>query len=300
MGSSEGTFKLKQRRRRTDNQAETSQGQEPAKRKQQPAQKIIIKTNRRAPTQTSFPIMTIVSTADTRNSQWSQDPSSYGRKMLEKMGWKGDSHGLGKNQQGTTTNLRAVRRAESLGIGAETDAFGAKGYEDTNRGFHGVLASLQKEYGGGNGSEDEETKKRRRKEEKKRKKKEEKRQAKAAKNGESGSEGNSLRLAQNKVQAGHARKMRDAKDITNKSAEDMAAVFGFKTDFYKGLNASVNSSATSDAKSDNATISDSACGKEKSSKKRKSRKEDNIEGEADCNDGERQKKKKKKDKKSKA
>ena len=70
--------------------------------------------------------MTIISAPDTRNSTWSQNPSSYGRKMLEKMGWKGDASGLGKNQQGTTTNLRAVRRSESLGIGAETDALGIR------------------------------------------------------------------------------------------------------------------------------------------------------------------------------
>jgi plasmid maintenance system antidote protein VapI len=208
--------------------------------------------------------MTIVSTKDTRNAAWSQNPSSYGRKMLEKMGWKGDDHGLGKNQQGTTTNLRAVRRAESLGIGAETDAFGDKGWDDTSRGYAGVLANLQKEYG-----DDIEKKK-----EKKRKRKEEKRSAK----GESSDEGKAsgLRLAQNKVQAGHARKMRDAKDIRNKSAEDMAAVFGVKAEFYKGLNTAVN-------------IEANAKKKRKSSSK-------NDEGQ-DLDKGERRKKKKKKDKK---
>ena len=228
--------------------------------------------------------MTIVATADTRNSAWSKDPSSYGRKMLEKMGWKGDSHGLGKNQQGTTNNLRAVRRAESLGIGAETDAFGDKGWDDSARGYAGVLASLQKEYG--------DDKKQRKKEEKKRKKKEEKRAAKASK-GESSEDdnktNNGIRLAQNKVQAGHARKMRDAKDIRNKSAEDMAAVFGVKTDFYKGLNASLNDGV----KKSESSI---AAGDEKESKKSKKRKSRNKDDDAD---GERQKKKKKKDKKSK-
>jgi hypothetical protein len=240
--------------------------------------------------------MTIISTADTRNSQWSKDPSSYGRKMLEKMGWKGDDHGLGKNQQGTTTNLRAVRRADSLGIGAETDAFGSKGWDDTNRGFHGVLATLQKEYGEGGG--DEETKKRRKKEEKKRKKKEEKRLAKAAKLEGEGSDGGVLRLAQNKVQAGHARKMRDAKDIRNKSAEDMAAVFGVKADFYKGLNDTVN--ADTFLVTEGETGSNSTKGeKEANIKKRKSR-EDVDEAESESNGNERQKKKKKKDKKSKS
>lgn len=247
--------------------------------------------------------MTIVATVDTRNSQWSQDPSSYGRKMLQKMGWKGDSHGLGKNQQGTTTNLRGIRRAESLGIGAETDAFGSKGWEDTNRGFHGVLASLQKEYGGINADpNDEETKKRRRKEEKKRKKKEEKENSKAkSREGGSVGDGSTLRLAQNKVQAGHARKMREAKDIRNKTSEDMAAVFGIKADFYKSLNANVNSNREMVEK---GSFSDSTKRKDdreaKSSKKRKKSKDvDVVLADRESNDGEWQKKKKKKEKKSK-
>ncbi|KAL3801030.1 hypothetical protein HJC23_002323 [Cyclotella cryptica] len=249
--------------------------------------------------------MTIVATADTRNSQWSKDPSSYGRKMLEKMGWKGDSHGLGKNQQGTTTNLRAIRRAESLGIGAETDAFGSKGWEDTNRGFHGVLATLQKEYGGINsGENDEETKKRRRKEEKKRKKKEEKQKEKAkTREAGSDSDGNTLRLAQNKVQAGHARKMREAKDIRNKSAEDMAAVFGVKADIYKSLNSGANNKCEAVEKDScsNSIERKDDDEERKGSNKRKSKSKDVVLEQADgkSNDGERQKKKNKKDKKSK-
>ncbi len=161
--------------------------------------------------------------------------------MLEKMGWKGDGVGLGKNQQGTSTHLRAVKRAESLGIGAETDAFGDSGWQQTNAAYHGVLASLKKEYSSNISSsddaDDKEARKKRKKEEKKRKKKEEKRRAKAAAaadNGGASNDGSSgIRLAQNKVQAGHARKMREAKNIKNKSAADMAAIFGVKADFYK-------------------------------------------------------------------
>ena len=195
--------------------------------------------------------MTIVATTETRNSKWANDPNAFGRKMLSKMGWKGE--GLGKNQQGTSTHLRAVKRAESLGIGADTDAFGEKGWNDTNAGFHGVLAKLKREHSSIGGSDDdngqevdEATKKKRRKEEKKRKKKEEKRRAKKLRkssesgNSSSGSDtghnntsGGNVRLPQNKVQAGHARKMREAKDIRNKSAADMAAIFGVKADLYK-------------------------------------------------------------------
>lgn len=200
--------------------------------------------------------MGIVATTETRNAHWANDQSSFGRKMLSKMGWKGDGTGLGKNQQGSSTHLRAVKRSESLGIGAESDAFGDKGWQDTNAGFHGVLANLKREYSSVGDNDDsnsddididvdEATKKKRRKEEKKRKKKEEKRKAKRRNSNSGGESANSsngdagngnrngIRLPQNKVQAGHARKMREAKDIRNKSSADMAAIFGVKADFYK-------------------------------------------------------------------
>lgn len=218
--------------------------------------------------------------------------------MLSKMGWKGGSSGLGKHQQGTSTNLRAVRRAESLGIGAETDAFGDKGWEDTNRGYHGVLDKLKKEYGNGSGEGsgeevDEETRKRRRKEEKKRKKREEKRRAAASSSSgnSSGNESNdnttntsTVRLAQNKVQAGHARKMREAKDINNKSAEDMAAIFGFKADFYKQSAALAVGAATGGGGGDKD--------RKKKSKKRSRKGGDESDGEP-----RKEEKKKKKSKK---
>ena len=198
--------------------------------------------------------MAIVATTETRNAHWANDQSSFGRKMLSKMGWKGNGTGLGKNQQGSSTHLRAVKRSESLGIGAESDAFGDKGWQDTNDAFHGVLANLKREYSSVGDNDDsnsddididvdEATKKKRRKEEKKRRKKEEKRKAKRrniSSGGESANSsssdtgnGNGIRLPQNKVQAGHARKMREAKDIRNKSSADMAAIFGVKADFYK-------------------------------------------------------------------
>ena len=43
-----------------------------------------------------------------------------------KMGWK-DGNGLGKYQQGTTTNMRAYRRSNNLGVGATTDLHGDLG-----------------------------------------------------------------------------------------------------------------------------------------------------------------------------
>ena len=41
-----------------------------------------------------------------------------------------------------------------------------------------------------------------------------------------------LKLAQNKVSAGHSSKMRGAKDLTKNSAADMAAIFGVRVDAY--------------------------------------------------------------------
>ena len=43
------------------------------------------------------------------------------------MGWK-NSDGLGKYQQGTTTNLRAYRRSDTLGVGATEDLHRDSGY----------------------------------------------------------------------------------------------------------------------------------------------------------------------------
>ena len=42
------------------------------------------------------------------------------------MGWK-NGDGLGKYRQGTTTNLRAYRRSDNLGVGATTDLHGDLG-----------------------------------------------------------------------------------------------------------------------------------------------------------------------------
>ena len=156
--------------------------------------------------------MTIVSGEDHRNAEWAQDMSAFGQKMLLKMGWK-QGNGLGKNQQGTSTNLRAIRREVNLGIGAKTDLHGDEGFSVTSRNFHGVLANLHAEHG-------ESTSK-----DKKKMKKAEKKKSERSESG--------LTLSSKRVTAGHARKMREAKDLTNKSKEEMAAIFGMKVDQYE-------------------------------------------------------------------
>jgi len=261
--------------------------------------------------------MTIVATTETRNSQWANDPNAFGRKMLSKMGWKGS--GLGKNQQGSSTHLRAVKRSESLGIGAESDAFGDKGWQDTNAGFHGVLANLKREYSSSaiqddnDEDVDEATKKKRRKEEKKRKKKIEKRRAKQQllKNSESGNSSSgsgsdtnkngSIRLPQNKVQAGHARKMREAKDISNKSSADMAAIFGVKADFYKQPKNWIEGDDDKDTPSKDETSNEKKSKKAKSKKSSKSKRKRSSScdeaAESDTSDSRKKKRKKSKLKK---
>ena len=100
-----------------------------------------------------------------------------------------------------------------------------------------MLASLKAEYGGaretGGGAA---TERRRNKEAKRWKRMEDEWGAGNDSEGGSGSDGgvhtNRVRLPQNRVEGGHARKMREAKDLRSKSAANMAAVFGVKTDFY--------------------------------------------------------------------
>ena len=153
--------------------------------------------------------MVIKNDVDTRNEAWAKDKSSFGHRMLAKMGWE-EGKGLGKNKQGTVNNLRAVKRAESLGIGATTDLHGDEGFHVTKNNFLGVLERLKQEHDTG----------------KMDKKKKKKRKKKATKDSEG------ITLAQNRVNAGHARKMRESKDLSKKSKEDMAAIFGMKVDAY--------------------------------------------------------------------
>jgi len=197
-----------------------------------------------------------------------------------------------------------------LGIGAESDAFGDKGWQDTNAGFHGVLANLKREYSSGihedDNDVDEATKKKRRKEEKKRKRKIEKRRAKQLlKNSESGNSSSgsgsdtntnkngSIRLPQNKVQAGHARKMREAKDISNKSSADMAAIFGVKADFYKQPKNWIEGDDDKDTPSKDELIDEKKSKKSKSKKSKRKRSSSDEAAESDTSDGSRKKKRKK-------
>ena len=147
--------------------------------------------------------MTIVATEDSRNGEWKN--GNKGASLLKKMGWT-EGQGLGRDQQGTSVALRAVKRSEeTLGIGASSaDTHGSSGWSETSDSFASVLSNLQQQHkNDSSGSEYDETKKSKKKTKK-------------------------LILARNKVTAGHAQKMREAKCLKNKSAEDMAAIFGSK------------------------------------------------------------------------
>lgn len=274
--------------------------------------------------------MVIVNTEDTRNSAWAKDTSGFGHRMLAKMGWK-EGKGLGKDEQGTSTNLRGVRRAEeTLGIGAKTDTHGSDGWGTTNQNFHGVLASLRVHHAD---TVSKSEKKRRKKDKKDKKQKD----SNTLNGGGRFNVIESLALPQNKVTAGHARKMRDAKDLSNKSQQDMAAIFGVTPQQFQFQNMSavtVTSSSVSESntkkkkksKSKDATdavmpvndeplktiesdheshvISDdekesNSKMKKKTKKKEKKRKRENEEGEVHVVEEETKKKEKSKSKKSK-
>jgi len=173
--------------------------------------------------------MVIVNTEDSRNKAWAKDKSGFGHRMLTKMGWT-DGKGLGKDEQGMNLNLRGVRRTEeTLGIGANTDTHGSEGWEKTNKNFHDVLATLRVHHS--ETLSKKEKKRRKKKNDKKSKKDKSSHNESVHDSNRSGSSSNGnvsgLILPQNKVTAGHAKKMRDAKDLTNKSDSDMAAIFGF-------------------------------------------------------------------------
>ncbi|KAI2504213.1 glycine rich nucleic binding domain [Fragilaria crotonensis] len=159
--------------------------------------------------------MTIVASEDSRNLHWSKN--SIGSKLLLKMGWT-EGTGLGRDRQGTAVALRAVRKHDSdAGIGATHDGADVTGnhkWNQTTDTFANVLKTLKSQHSSmsvndndnsdDGGNDDGSTKQKKLKKKKKKK----------------------LVLAQNKVNAGHSRKMREAKDLRNKSDADMAAIFG--------------------------------------------------------------------------
>lgn len=135
--------------------------------------------------------MTIVATDDTRNLEWRK--SNVGSALLQKMGWK-EGEGIGKRSNTNTTALRALRRQEGLGLGAKIENQG--GDSDRSDHFTSVLKKLQAHH-----------------------------EPLAAEQTSKSKSGSQLILAQNRVNAGYARKRREAK-FGAKTAEDLACIFG--------------------------------------------------------------------------
>lgn len=164
--------------------------------------------------------------------------------------------GLGKKEDGSATHLRAVRRAEdTLGIGAETDAFGSNSWDQNKHNFSQILGKLRENHSSsivsvqsGKSIEAETCEPSRKK------------RKKASSSQVIQSE--QLILAQNRVTSGHAAKVRKAKDMSTKSDEDMAAIFGMSVSEFRKSHVMKTPVGSNDEK--NYAIQE----KEKKSKKR--------------------------------
>lgn len=178
--------------------------------------------------------MTIVATEDTRNLEWRK--SNVGATLLQKMGWK-EGQGIGKRSTSGTSALRALRRQDGLGLGAKIDSQGGGDSERSDH-FSSVLQKLQSQHSTSFETDSSEKKKKKRK------------------------ETQALILAQNRVNAGHSRKLRESK-FGARSAEDMAAIFGNREFQAVLLKSSTEETSTKEEEND----SDSK--KEKSREKRK-------------------------------
>eukprot|EP00112_Aurelia_sp_Birch-Aquarium-sp1_P017800 Seg417.1 transcript_id=Seg417.1/GoldUCD/mRNA.D3Y31 product="PIN2/TERF1-interacting telomerase inhibitor 1" protein_id=Seg417.1/GoldUCD/D3Y31 len=127
---------------------------------------------------------------DPRNLNWSEDKGKYGFKMLSKMGWS-EGKGLGANESGTVSHVKVTKRKDSLGLGAST--FHEDNWIAHQDDFSALLSKLNQ-----TGS----------------KKNEESKQASLQ---------NDVKQSQRKI---HYGKFIKSKDLSLKSKNDLACVFG--------------------------------------------------------------------------
>jgi len=115
-----------------------------------------------------------------------------------------------------------------------------------------------------------------------------------------GASGSGITLSTKLVTAGHARKMREAKDLTKKSAEDMAAIFGVRVEEYQNtsvwgrlssLSAGETSTDAQEEKKEEALTDMKLEKKERKKKDKKKRKKKDKNNE-DSDDGNRKRRKK--------
>lgn len=131
---------------------------------------------------------------DPRNTAWVNDNSKFGQKMLEKMGWS-SGKGLGANEQGSTNHIKVNVKNNNLGVGAavnQEDKWIA--HQDD---FNQLLADLNDQHGQQEATEQVQ---------------------KAAFSLEEKSKRSRKRV--------HYVKFAKGKDLSTRSADDLACVFG--------------------------------------------------------------------------
>ncbi|KAE8605476.1 hypothetical protein XENTR_v10015156 [Xenopus tropicalis] len=141
---------------------------------------------------------------DPRNSAWSKDESKFGQKMLEKMGWS-KGKGLGAKEQGSTDHIKVQVKNNTLGLGASIN------YEDNwlshQDDFNQILAELNNCHG----TESEETP--------------------AEQEKKSFSLEEKSKSSRKRV---HYMKFAKGKDLSCRSATDLACIFGKREKAKKG------------------------------------------------------------------
>ena len=146
------------------------------------------------------------------NQAWRNDTSSFGYKMLQKMGWS-EGKGLGKKEDGRVENIKVLRRTDTRGVGQEVNLTGAAGWDAHSQGFNSLLTQLSKSADDGKAA----TKK-----EKKKKSKDGKKEKKPKATKDPDRPRPVRRL--NRVVS--RSRMLKQKDISQYSAADMAAILG--------------------------------------------------------------------------
>lgn len=80
--------------------------------------------------------------SDPRNTKWTKETSTFGFRMLEKMGWKAGS-GLGSQEQGSSTPLISVIHESTEGIGMkQLREERGKNWESTLQSYDSMLRGL--------------------------------------------------------------------------------------------------------------------------------------------------------------
>uniref|UniRef100_UPI00398E92F5 PIN2/TERF1-interacting telomerase inhibitor 1 n=1 Tax=Pristiophorus japonicus TaxID=55135 RepID=UPI00398E92F5 len=138
---------------------------------------------------------------DPRNNTWSNDESRFGQKMLEKMGWS-KGKGLGAREQGSTENIKVQAKNNTVGLGA------AKNHEDNwiahQDEFNQLLSKLNDCHG---------------------------------QNGSPVAEDNTFSLEEKSKSSKkrvHYQKFTKGKDLSSRSATDLACIFGKRSKQVKG------------------------------------------------------------------